>query len=101
MEANGTTLYLGSDNTLYYPTTSIPFGACRAYFQLKGDIFAGESAVTVNSFALNFDGDTNGIKNVQSPMDNGQWYTIDGVKLQGKPTTRGLYINGKNKVLIK
>ncbi|MBR3093393.1 MAG: hypothetical protein IKG99_10310 [Bacteroidaceae bacterium] len=101
LEANGTTLYLGSDNTLYYPTTSIPFGACRAYFQLKGDIFAGESAPAVNSFALNFDGETNGIKNVQSPMDNGQWYTIDGVKLQGKPTTRGLYINGKNKVLIK
>ena len=101
LEANGTTLYLGSDNTLYYPTTSIPFGACRAYFQLKGDIFAGESAPAVNSFALNFDGETNGIKNVQSSMDNGQWYTIDGVKLQGKPTTRGLYINGKNKVLIK
>ena len=104
LEADGTTLYLGSGNTLYYPTTSISFGACRAYFQLKEDIFAGESTATVNAFTLNFDGDTNGINTVQSSMLNGQsdsWYTIDGVKLQGKPTARGLYIHGKNKVLIK
>lgn len=29
------------------------------------------------------------------------WYTLDGRQLQGKPTTKGLYINNGNKVVIK
>ena len=39
-------------------------------------------------------------------MDNGQWtidnwYTLDGVKLSGKPTKKGIYINNGKKVVIK
>ena len=30
-----------------------------------------------------------------------RWYTFDGRQLQGKPTTKGLYINNGNKVVIK
>jgi hypothetical protein len=29
------------------------------------------------------------------------WYTLSGIKLDGKPTTKGLYINNGNKVIIK
>ena len=29
------------------------------------------------------------------------WYTIDGVKLNGKPNVKGLYINNGRKVVIK
>jgi len=28
------------------------------------------------------------------------WYTLDGRQLNGKPTTRGIYINNGRKVLI-
>jgi hypothetical protein len=31
----------------------------------------------------------------------GAWYTLDGRKLDGKPTTKGMYINGNRKVVIK
>ena len=34
-------------------------------------------------------------------MENGSWYTVDGRKLQGKPTTKGLYIINGRKVVIK
>jgi hypothetical protein len=29
------------------------------------------------------------------------WYTIDGVRLSGKPSTKGIYINNGKKVVIK
>ena len=31
----------------------------------------------------------------------GAWYTLDGRKLDSKPTTKGMYINGNRKVVIK
>ena len=40
----------------------------------------------------------------QWSMFNGQcsdWYTINGVKLSGKPTAPGMYINSGKKILIK
>ena len=41
-----------------------------------------------------------------STIDNGQltndnWYSVDGVKLQGKPTQKGLYILNGKKVMVK
>jgi hypothetical protein len=29
----------------------------------------------------------------------GEWYSIDGRKLNGKPTTKGIYINHGKKVI--
>ena len=29
------------------------------------------------------------------------WYTMDGCKLEGKPTKKGLYINNGRKIVIK
>ena len=31
---------------------------------------------------------------------SGYWYTLDGRKLQGKPTKKGIYINNGRKVII-
>ena len=49
-------------------------------------------------------GGQTGIETVQSSKFNVQcdsWYTLDGRKLQGKPTKKGVYINGGRKVVIK
>ena len=32
---------------------------------------------------------------------NDAWYTVDGVKLSGKPTRKGIYLYGGLKVVIK
>ena len=29
------------------------------------------------------------------------WYTLDGRKLSGKPTAKGIYVNNRHKVVIK
>jgi len=48
--------------------------------------------------------DMTGIEDGRWKMEDGRserWYTIDGRRLNGKPTTKGLYINNGNKVVIK
>ena len=34
-------------------------------------------------------------------FDSESWYTLDGVKLSGKPSTKGIYINNGKKIVIK
>ena len=47
-------------------------------------------------------GDTTGIMdNRRETITNNDWYTLDGRKLQGKPTQKGVYITNGKKVIIK
>ena len=41
------------------------------------------------------------ITNNQYPITDGAWYTIDGRKLTGKPTAKGIYIVNGKKVIVK
>jgi len=34
-------------------------------------------------------------------LDGDVWYTIDGRRMEGKPATKGIYINNNSKVIIK
>ena len=50
------------------------------------------------------DGETTGIISIDNGeliIDNDDWYSLDGRKLDGKPTVRGIYINNGKKVVIK
>jgi hypothetical protein len=106
-------LFLGAENTLFYPTvgkvlvdnvSKYRIGSFRAYFQLSDGTLARE-------FKLNFgDGEAQGISDAMRLNDKGEmindkeagaWYTLDGVKFDGKPTRKGLYINNGVKVVIK
>jgi oligosaccharide reducing-end xylanase len=43
------------------------------------------------------------ITGIESPAtfsDSRAWYTLDGVRLKGKPTAKGAYINNGRKVVI-
>lgn len=110
--------YLGDHNTLYLPNTEgYSLKAFRAYFDLTGSASARE-------FKLNFDGsDTTGIisttdftdytdksltpdpRLTPNPSLRGEgsdyWYSLDGRKLDKKPTRKGLYIYGGKKVVMK
>ena len=92
-------LFLGDANTLYYPKAGAHLNAFRAYFELAD----GEQA---RSFNLNFGEETTGVvsmHNSECLMLNkaDAWYTVNGVKLDGKPTAKGMYIHGGRKVVIK
>ena len=104
---NRSILFLGEGNTLYYPNPSDDktptVGAFRSYFLLDG-ITAGEPA-TVRAFVLNFGDDGSaGVKEIDDltiydlRFEAGAWYTLDGVRLSGQPTKKGLYINNGRKV---
>jgi hypothetical protein len=101
-------LFLGENNTLYWPEpegTNIPsVGACRAYFELEG--FTTAETAGGMRFALKFGqngGEATGIVSAKVSGDaRDSWYTVDGVKLNGAPKRKGLYIhNGTKKVVIK
>ena len=94
-------LFLGTENTLYYPLAGASLGACRAYFQLNG------INANVREFNLNFD--EQGTQTVIGHTEiteitekaGAEWYTLDGRKLDAKPTKKGLYIYKGRKVVIK
>ncbi|MDY6250853.1 MAG: hypothetical protein SPL64_07155, partial [Bacteroidaceae bacterium] len=106
--AEKTNLYLGADNMLYYPTDeNFKVNAFRGYFQLKG-LTAGEptnsNQASISAFKLNFgDGDDNatGIITTNSTNSDNAWYSLDGRRLNGKPSRAGIYINKGKKVVIK
>ncbi len=97
-------LYLGADNTLYYPNAAMTIGAFRAYFELADGLTAGDPASGIRTFVLNFDGEETGIReiNASTPSNlSNPWFSLDGRRLSGKPAHGGLYLHNGRKVLIK
>ena len=103
-------LYLGEDNTLFYPSSEVTLGAFRGYFELADGITAGEPTSTdpesqgIKSFVLNFgdDNETTSIKQINNTESaTSTWFTLDGRRLNDKPATAGLYIINGKKVVIK
>ena len=93
-------LFVTGGNTLTYPTSSGNINAFRAYFKLKG------AAAGVKAFNMSFEEDATSIRSI----DNGQliidnedevWYSLDGVKQNGKPTAKGIYIHNGRKEAVK
>jgi hypothetical protein len=97
-------LFLGDANTLYYSSIDRNIRSCRAYFSVP--FIKQNAGAKARAFRLDFgEGEQTGIITVQGEgfTVNGAdaWYTLDGRKLDGKPATKGLYINGGKKVVIK
>ena len=96
-------LFLGDANTLYYSTVDRQIRSCRAYFSVP--YINGHAEAKARAFALSFDGEeTTGILEVSANSNEVKddiWYSLDGVRLSGNPTQRGLYINNGKKVVIK
>ena len=92
---NKSILFVGTNNTLYWPTAGGHMNACRAYFDL--------GTYEAREFVLNFDDQTTGVIEVKevNEVKDDSWYTLNGVKLSGKPTKTGLYIHNGKKVIIK
>ena len=96
-----TKLYLSADNSLYYPDADVPINSFRAYFMLHG-ITVGNASNQAHSFVLNFGDETDGIAGVISnDVKTNGWFTIDGRRLNGEPTEKGIYIHQGRKVVVK
>lgn len=101
-------LYVGADNTLYYPAVDIPLNAYHAYFQLKNGLTAGgdgSQEAPIRSLVLNFDGEATGIFSIVAESSGQEtidvWYTLDGRRLSGEPSAKGIYIHNGRKIVKK
>ena len=94
-----TNLFL-SNNMLYYPSgADVTVGPFRAYFTLSSPVPA------LAKVMIDFGDDDIEVTGIMV-VDSGQltvdsWYTMSGVRLQDKPTEKGIYIVNGKKVAIK
>lgn len=103
-----TELYLGANNTLYFPAegSNVTIGAFRGYFEKTIPADA-----PIRSIKLNFGDEETGIQeittdsnlsNSSNPSNLSNLYiSLDGRRLLSQPATPGLYIHNGRKVLIK
>ena len=98
-------LLMGGENTLYYPTTSAGIGAQRAYFKIGSEGVLLARRLTAFNIDFGDDEATGIISLTPDPSPKGEgsdyWYTLDGRRLNGKPSRAGVYINNGIKVVIK
>ena len=107
-------LFFGANNHLYNPLAGVSveddpvysyIGACRAFFQLSGGINADDPDAEnyIKRIVMNIDGVATGISltSSPSPLTSGSWYTLDGRKLRGMPTQRGIYVSNGKRIIIK
>ena len=94
---NHSILFVGAGNTLYWPMKGATLGACRAYFKLKNGLTVGDLA----GARMLFDEETTEIKFLDDSKDViTPWFSLDGRRLGGKPTQKGLYIHNGKKVVV-
>jgi hypothetical protein len=99
------TLLLSDDNTLYHPTADCDIRSCRAYFSVP--YIKQNAGATVRTFRLDFGEGfvPTGISlTPASPKDSegsSHWYTLDGRRLEGMPSARGMYVNNGRKIVVR
>ncbi|MBQ6064949.1 MAG: S8 family serine peptidase [Prevotella sp.] len=89
------TLGRGSDTYInFYRYSGKNLAANKAFLILGGNNAKG--------FSLVVDGEeATGIKALDTVTDDGAWYTVEGIKLQGKPTRKGVYLHNGKSVIMK
>lgn len=92
-----TVLFVTGGNKLTYPSGNGNINGFRAYFRLKGD------AASARAFRMSFDDNVTGIVTVLSdePTTANGTYTLDGRRIEGQPTQKGVYIVNGKKTIIK
>ena len=87
---------------LSYVGTSAPAPARRMTRSASGD----DLPATITVRLVSRSGETTAIGEIDTTtgkmtFDSEAWYTLDGVRLSGKPSTKGIYINNGRKIVIK
>ena len=95
-------LLMGGDDKLHYAGAGAKLGAQRAYFKIT-DPAAAHQFSAIN---IEFGDETTGLTEWKDgKMEEWEsfdsWYTLNGHKLLGKPTQKGIYINNGRKVVMK
>ena len=91
-----------SGGKFYYSKGLTKMKGYRAYFDFFDVLTEVENAAGAK-IGFNIDGETTGIDNTQlsTVNSNDGWYTLDGIKLNGEPKKKGIYIKDGRKVVVK
>ena len=94
-------LFVGSNNKIGYSSAPRTLRACCAHFLVP----AGTNAKAVNKVEFLEDtSDTSAIIEVEADSQASRlsrWYTLDGVRMDSRPTTKGIFIHNGKKVVIR
>ena len=89
------TNYACNGKAFVYVKDAISTGANKAWLEIPA------SANGARQLKIVFADATTSIHNAQFTIDNGDWYDLNGRKLQAAPTKKGVYIKDGKKVVIK
>ena len=96
-----------SADPMFFQTNGGNLKSNRAYLDVPTSIFGSANVKSIRIIGL-FDNtdDATAIELINEPAANeidlnGEFYSISGVKLQGVPTQKGIYIQNGKKVMIK
>jgi hypothetical protein len=94
-------IMMAAQNNLGYSQTTRQLKCFRCHFYVP----ANDGELSARSIVVDFgDGETTEIgtiNNNRETIANNQWYTLDGRKLTGKPTTKGVYIHNGRKEVVR
>ena len=90
----------GTGEIGFWQFTGTKIPAHRVY--IDASLMSNENGA--NGFTLNFEGGSDGISAANTDAavktDNA-WYSLQGVRMQGVPAVKGVYINNGKKVVVK
>lgn len=94
---------LSDANTLGYSKNPRTLRSCRAHFMIPT---SSSGIRAMMDFDIDFNGgESTGVAalndNGEMIHDNDGWYTLTGVKLDGKPTERGIYLHNGRKEAVR
>ncbi len=73
------------------------FGPNKAYLQIPTSFVTSHNITSFNFVEIE---DVSGIEEAKTNQSAGQWYTIDGIRID-KPTQKGIYLHNGKKMVIK
>ena len=111
----GATFYGNASDTKITEGYDYAYGSSYGLYNGEFVLIDTDNGIAANRCLLNVGGtnsapvltigtETTSLSPVPSPSREGSsqgWYTLDGRKLNGKPTQKGIYINGGRKVVVK
>lgn len=87
----------GEDGSVGFHTLKAAgeIGAWKAYLQVETEVAEAYSGF----LGLSFEDETTGVKSVRELPSDGNWYTLQGVRIE-KPTQPGIYVRNGKKVSL-
>lgn len=96
-------IYFGANNKLLWPDQNVTVGAFCAYFKINETAAVNAKGITSIDLIVD-DEEATGIHNAEFIMQNDDadaWHTVDGIRLSGKPSKKGMYIHNGKKVVVE